>query len=347
MARGGVYRSDVERARKELLQKGKNPSVDAIRAVLGTGSNTTILRHLQEITAEAEATPRTGVPISDALAELVQRLAQQLQSEADVRLAEGQAVSAAIVAEERANAARSKQDADTFSSQLQRTQLALQEAQDAHAATCDALTEAKALIRQLEERIAGLDARLAENTVHIVSIEEKHRHAREALDHFRTSAKEQREQEQRRHEHQVHELQVALRQANDTVTGKNQELLHLNREGVRLTEQVSQLEKELRTARAELREREHERDALKPQASACADAEVRLAQSLAANDSMALELMKLGERIATEAQARQIAEASAAHAAGRIEAMENVIARLGPLNPAVDAPMPASAVART
>ncbi|KLA50214.1 hypothetical protein XEUV684_23050, partial [Xanthomonas euvesicatoria] len=44
---------------------------------------------------------------------------------------------------------------------------------------------------------------------------------REALEHYRTSVKDQREQEQRRHEHQVQELQVALRQANEALTAKN------------------------------------------------------------------------------------------------------------------------------
>jgi len=327
MARGGVYRTDVERARKELLEKGKNPSVDAIRGVLGMGSNTTILRHLQEINAELGAPSRPEVPISDALSEMVQRLAQQLQTEADDRLAQSQAACDAIVAEARAAAARSKQDAEAFSGQLQRTQQALQESQEAHAASRDALVEANARIRELEERSAGLTARLAEHETHIASIDEKHRHAREALDHFRTATKEQREQEQRRHEHQIHELQVALRQANDTVTAKNQDLLHLNREGARLTEQVDQLEKELRQTRADVREREHERDALKPQADACAAAQSQWAQGQVALEALRADLLKAQSTLATEAGARQQAESAAAHANGRLAALEGVLSQ--------------------
>ncbi|KLC11888.1 hypothetical protein XP4B_10110, partial [Xanthomonas perforans] len=85
-------------------------------------------------------------------------------------------------------------------------------------------------LAQLEERIAGFTARLAEHQSHARSLEQKHDHAREALEHYRTSVKDQREQEQRRHEHQVQELQVALRQANEALTAKNHDLMQLNRE---------------------------------------------------------------------------------------------------------------------
>ncbi len=47
MARSGIYKSEVLRARDNLLAKGRNPSIDAIRAELGnTGSKTTIHRYL-------------------------------------------------------------------------------------------------------------------------------------------------------------------------------------------------------------------------------------------------------------------------------------------------------------
>jgi len=41
----------------------------------------------------------------------------------------------------------------------------------------------------LEERAAGLEARLAEQAAHAQSLEDKHRQAREALEHFRQSVK--------------------------------------------------------------------------------------------------------------------------------------------------------------
>ncbi len=48
MARGGVYKTEIEKARNALLAEGKHPSVDAVRVALGnTGSKTTIHRYLR------------------------------------------------------------------------------------------------------------------------------------------------------------------------------------------------------------------------------------------------------------------------------------------------------------
>lgn len=47
MARGGVTFSDVEEAARYLQGVGKNPTVDAIRERLGTGSRTTLADHLK------------------------------------------------------------------------------------------------------------------------------------------------------------------------------------------------------------------------------------------------------------------------------------------------------------
>ncbi len=49
MARGGLYKSDIQKARDTLRAQGKHPSVDAVRVALGnTGSKTTIHRYLKE-----------------------------------------------------------------------------------------------------------------------------------------------------------------------------------------------------------------------------------------------------------------------------------------------------------
>lgn len=90
-----------------------------------------------------------------------------------------------------------------------------------------------------EQQILGLKERLAENEAHRVSLEDKHNHARQALEHYRQAAKEQREQEQRRHEHQVQQLQAELRQAQQTAAVKQEEVTKLNQEGAKLVVDLS------------------------------------------------------------------------------------------------------------
>jgi len=52
MARAGLSRTDIKRARDALLAQGQHPSIDAIRIALGnTGSKSTIHRYSKKRTA--------------------------------------------------------------------------------------------------------------------------------------------------------------------------------------------------------------------------------------------------------------------------------------------------------
>lgn len=89
MARIGLDKQDVRKARDSLVAQSQYPSVDAVRIALGnTGSKTTIHKYLKELDEEdggqAPAQPAT---ISAALQDLVDRLAKRLQHEADAHIA--------------------------------------------------------------------------------------------------------------------------------------------------------------------------------------------------------------------------------------------------------------------
>ena len=72
------------------------------------------------------------------------------------------------------------------------------------------------------------------------SLEEKHLHSRNALEHYRNAVKEQRDQEQQRHEGQVQQVQVELRQLQQTLMVKQDELTRLNRDNERLLSEARQ-----------------------------------------------------------------------------------------------------------
>jgi hypothetical protein len=86
MARAGINKALVQRARDALLARGLAPSIEAVRAELGhTGSKTTINRYLQELAA---AEPRPPViSLSSELHALIESLAQRLAGEAQEAVA--------------------------------------------------------------------------------------------------------------------------------------------------------------------------------------------------------------------------------------------------------------------
>jgi polyhydroxyalkanoate synthesis regulator phasin len=85
MARTGLSKSEVKASRDQLLAEGRYPSVDAVRAALGTGSKSTIHRHLKELSDEDS---QPGIKRDDTartLQVMVEQLADQLHDDAERR----------------------------------------------------------------------------------------------------------------------------------------------------------------------------------------------------------------------------------------------------------------------
>lgn len=92
MARGGINKAIVQKARESLLARGENPSIDAVRIELGnTGSKTTIHRYLKEI-EDFDPRPRASRErLSDELTELVAGLLGRMTEEGGEALVYAQA----------------------------------------------------------------------------------------------------------------------------------------------------------------------------------------------------------------------------------------------------------------
>ncbi|WP_199099493.1 DNA-binding protein [Dyella sp. ASV21] len=326
-----MYKTEVQKARDGLIAQGKHPSVDAVRVALGnTGSKSTIHRYLKELEAESSTAPTTEIVISDSLRSLVGQLSKRLAEEADTRITEIQARCDASVQKAAEALASQEREGRALGDQLQRTETALQEATRLYQDTVGQLQDRTALVRALEERVVGLEARLAEQMTHVQSLEQKHQQAREALEHFRQSAKEQRETESRRHEHQVQGLQVELRQAQEWINGKNQELLQLNRDNARLTELHGQSDLALRTLR-----REHEQLTRVAKAVPGLERQVeglglQVVQITLQRDQLRDELDRSIVDLSAERDARTVEVEERRRGETRLQAIEALLAQLAP-----------------
>ncbi len=235
MARAGIYKSEVVRARDRLLAMGRYPSIDAVRVELGdTGSKATIHRYLKEIEEEQGGAAGTKVAVSEAIQDLVGRLASQLHEEAEARVSDVSGKHAAKVQQLNDAIAALKSEADSARAVREQTQLALAAEQQAHARTAAELRDAGLDRAKLGQEVNDLRERLSKEEEHRQSLEDKHKQARESLEHFRQSAKEQREQEHRKHDQEVQYLQSELRNVNQALTKKQQEATHADQECTRL-----------------------------------------------------------------------------------------------------------------
>ncbi|WP_223507736.1 DNA-binding protein [Pseudomonas sp. BF-B-25] len=235
MARGGINKAVVQEARQALLARGVNPSIDAVRVELGnTGSKTTISRYLKELEPSSPEPVASRERMGETLNGMLQTLLDQLMEEGQ------EVISQATAAFDLQRAALENQIIELRSelATAQRnsaTQQAAIETQSAELATTQSSLQAE-LTRNagLSQRCTDLEALVSDRDKQIHSLEEKHVHARGALEHYRQSVKEQRDQDQRRHESQLHEAQVEKRKLQETLMLKQDDLTRLNRDNERL-----------------------------------------------------------------------------------------------------------------
>lgn len=334
MARGGIYKAEVIRARDNLVARGMQPTIDAIRAELGnTGSKSTIHRYLKEIEEEEESRASTkSVAVGDAIEDLVARLAARLHEEADTRIAEAAEKQAAECEKLRSELAAMKEEAEGFREQLQRSQLALAEEQRLHAETAAKLRTETVERAKLAQQTLDLLERVKAEEAHRVSLEEKHQHAREALEHFRQATKEQREQEARQHEQQTQYLQGEIRALNQTLTQRQHEAIQANQDNARLTTELARSEAALREAKAELRTLKDVQAALTSVQQHADELGRRLVERDATIGRLTEEKHQLTTQLADQAQAIRQLEinlaASTAAAAAQGEIAEKIQAFL-------------------
>ena len=254
MARAGIYKSEVVRARDKLLAMGRYPSIDAIRGELGnTGSKGTIHRYLKEIEEEEGGSTGTQVAVSEAIQDLSVRLAERLHQEADQRVAALTDKHKAEIAALNDAMAALRNESESFRGQAERQTIELATEKAAHADTLATLQDERITRAQMAQRIQDMEGQLAKEETYRGSLEEKHQHAREALEHFRAAAKEQRAQDQRQFEQQIQFLQGELRTAKDTVNTKQQELIRSHEDNARLSSELTHAHSELHRQEGEVR----------------------------------------------------------------------------------------------
>lgn len=217
MARGGVNKALVQAARSAILARGEHPSIDAVRIEMGnTGSKTTIHRYMKELDDGAEPAQAPSEPIDDELTSLVSRLAQRLKEQAQEPIDQARAQFEQQRKELDIQLHEAREANIELHQQYEIQSLALtQESAELHD-TRSMLQSEQTRNAGLNQALADFELRLQDKDEQIRSLEEKHLHAREALEHYRNAVKDQREQEQRRHEGQVQQIQMELRQAQQS-----------------------------------------------------------------------------------------------------------------------------------
>ncbi|SEI54690.1 DNA-binding protein [Pseudomonas sp. NFR16] len=241
MARGGIDKTIVHKARQSIIARGEHPSIDAVRVELGnTGSKTTIHRYLREIDSADPRPQGSTERLSEELSTLVSRLLARLVEEGGQAVVLAQAEFDAQRQALEARLAATQRELATLQRQYDSQHVALQ-AQTSELHTCHSSLQTEITRNaRLSQHCADLEVRVLDKDEQIRSLEEKHVHARDALQHYRDAVEEQRDQEAHRHEGQLQQLQLELRELQQAQTIKQDELTRLNRDNERLLSEARQ-----------------------------------------------------------------------------------------------------------
>jgi DNA repair exonuclease SbcCD ATPase subunit len=256
---------DVEEAANELRNKGKPVNPYQVRKLLGTGSYKLIEEYLGILQLETEYDDED--PLTKQLIGLVRPLAQTLKDEQFQAIEQAEAKYQAQTQQwqdkfEKKNAElmMAHETVDNQTKQLESLEL---EKESIAINTQKQVTE----IQDLHYRVRSLTEAANESKNHINSLEEKHIHAREALEHFRESVKDQRDKDQRQHEQQVQQLQAELRQSKvysteQALNKSSDELLIKNRELETLTSNTNKHTQDIASLNERMTESEQDNQKL-------------------------------------------------------------------------------------
>jgi len=214
MARSGISKKMVKDARSRLIANDQNVSIDAIRAELGnTGSKTTIHKHLKELEAEETTILDQERHLSEALSAIVAKLASTLKNEAEEVISQAEEKFKRELGQLQALFDSKTRDNDQLTEQVLFLEKETAHLEDRLAQSHKDLSASEKRAAAFEGQANGLTSQLNERAARIDTLEERHQQARESLEHFRQSSKEQRDQERRLVEGQLQQLQMDLKTA--------------------------------------------------------------------------------------------------------------------------------------
>jgi chromosome segregation ATPase len=320
MARSGIRYEEVQEAAETLLGRGLNPTIQRVRELLGTGSNTTISEHLKHWQQQLAESPKAVLP--PAVPETVMTALESFwkiaihQAEAafeEQRAVAAQAVAAAEQARDAAVAGerQAQTAADDLSRQLDAVTLSARQLADQLLVAQERRAAAEIAIDAAEKRTqAAIDASAqirAETEARVAQMETVLQQLRADMSNQQTQAQQRIDDERQRAEANETRLMHLLDQdraeqavERQTFAAERQEWK--NREaGWRMQQEAQRRENiETRAALATAEERLRVRDTeLRQVRAALATAENRYGDMARATDALRNEL-----RAALDAQNR-------------------------------------------
>lgn len=232
MARPGVTYTEIAEAAAHLIGQGKQPTIEQIRLLLGTGSSTTIANHLKDWKERQQSTRllASKEQIPHELIEIVKGLWDRV-----IDLSKDQV--AANQADVNQQIAESQQELQKYKTNNQRwQQLFTQWTREKEKLMMEKQGLEQVIVAQKQET-AALQVRLEmhqeqinEKQARIMELQQLHLQAQKNVEHFRASTRVQYLQDQEKRKQELKQIDAARKLIEKKLVQANQENKRLQRE---------------------------------------------------------------------------------------------------------------------
>ena len=225
MSRTGITYEEVKKAIAELQGRQKNPTVDSIREILGTGSKSTIARFLREWRAQHGLGSDSDGRLPSDLLGIVNGLWDALQNKADTQIEQYRLEfdNKTVQIQQQLTQARQleatlRQTIHTLEEQLHQQNEGMQ------------LLKAKLMIESQEkikmtERAASLESRCQENNAENQRLHQLLKHVQKNLEHYQAATQQLRQEQSLTIEKQRNEYEQRISQLQQQITSISAEKL--------------------------------------------------------------------------------------------------------------------------
>ncbi|MBV9576837.1 MAG: DNA-binding protein [Gammaproteobacteria bacterium] len=223
MSRIGITFEEVKKAIGELQGKQKNPTVDAIREILGTGSKSTIARFLREWKTHYGLSTDQSSCLPPDLLGMVNGLWDALQHKAEDQIHQYRQEVDAIIAQTQQELTHARQQETALKQQLHSVEETNhQQKEEIQQLSTKLIAETQEKIKQTE-RVNLLESYREENLKENQRLHQLLKHVQENLEHYQTAIQQLRQEQSILIEKQQNDYEQRLTQLNTQVNKASSE----------------------------------------------------------------------------------------------------------------------------
>jgi hypothetical protein len=247
MARPGVTYHEVSIIAQRLIAAGKNPTIDAIRIELGTGSNSTLGAHLRTFKERQTHTQQlaTKESIPEELIAVIKGLWERVMNQSEEKIQTIQQETAMDITQLRQEVqSLLKSDAD-WQQQFQKANQERDVFAHEKSTLKQLLANSKIEAAAMTEKLNGLEQKVAEKQIRVDELHKQQKQTQANLEHYRTASLEQRTSDQQRFDQQQKLSEQAILQMNQKLAQSCEENLMLQKQSQKIIYENENLKSEL------------------------------------------------------------------------------------------------------